>query len=407
MEKQKPRLAVLASRFPFPVEKGDKLRLYHQLKQLAPDFDIYLFALIDEPLSDDVVREVDRYCKKVFIYHDRISSRNYRVVRHFMDLWPAQVRYFYSADIHQCFLKDFYSINADVVYCQLYRMAPYLSGIQAPKVLDVMDSFASIATLHADHSRWWYDRIFWNRENKLIKHFETEILNQFDHFTVISERDADALNFQSRENVSIVRNGIDVHYFQTYPDSKRKPAYDMAFIGNLDYKPNREGVRYLIKEILPLFRQNNHKIKILIGGKGAENLKRIYGEVPEISFHGWYDDIREAYYSSRIFVVPLFLGSGMQNKVLEALACELPVICTSHVINGMPMLEDNVNIANRPEEFLDQYLRLSEKDKGAEKQSGTLTVLKNELTWEAQGSVLKEVLNDTKRNYEWDIARYH
>lgn len=407
MEKQKPRLAVLASRFPFPVEKGDKLRLYHQLKQLAPDFDIYLFALIDEPLPDYLIREVDQYCKRVFIYHDRISSRNYRVIKHFMDRWPAQVRYFYSAEIHRRFLEDFFKINADIIYCQLYRMAPYLDGIQAPKILDVMDSFASIATLHANHSRWWYDRIFWKREKKLIKHFEATILNQFDHFTVISERDAAALNFHSSSRVTIVRNGIDVDYFQAYPKSKRKPQYDMSFIGNLDYKPNREGVRYLIKEILPLFRKNNLKIKILIGGKGAEKVKRIYGEVAEISFHGWYDDIRDAYYSSRIFVVPLFLGSGMQNKVLEALACELPVICTSHVINGMPMLQGNVKIANQPDEFLEHYLNLSREGNCPEKQSATLTVLKNKLTWEAQGAVLKKILNDTKANYEWDITGYH
>lgn len=407
MEKVKPRLAVLASRFPYPVEKGDKLRLYHQLKQMSSDYDIYLFALVDESLESEHIVKVDQYCAKVFVYRDRTLHRSLRVIRNYMNRWPAQVRYFYSTQIHKDFLKDFYTINADVIYCQLYRMAPYLIGIQAPKVLDVMDSFGAIATLHADHSRRWYDRMFWRRERHLIKRYEKNLMKQFDHFTVISERDAETLDFQSSRQVSIVRNGIDVDYFQAYRGDHAIPEYDLSFIGNLDYKPNKEGVRYLIKEILPVFRQNNYKIKILIGGKGADNLNKVYGNIPEVTFHDWYDDIRDAYYSARIFVVPLFLGSGMQNKVLEALACDRPVICTSHVINGMPMLKDNVYIADRPEVFFEEYIRMLKEESEPIEQSGTLTVLKNELTWEAQGTILNEILDDTRRNYEWDFARYY
>lgn len=407
MEKVKPRLAVLASRFPYPVEKGDKLRLYHQLKGMSSDYEIYLFALADEPLENNHLSEVDQYCAKVFVYKDRTLHRNMRVVGNYMNRWPAQVRYFYSAQLHKEFLKDFYTINADVIYCQLYRMAPYLMGIKAPKVLDVMDSFGAIATLHADHSRRWYDRMFWKREHHLIKRYEQRLLEQFDHFTVISERDAESLDFQPTRQVSIVRNGIDVDYFQAYKGIHATPEYDLSFIGNLDYKPNKEGVRYLIKEILPVFRRNNCQVKILIGGKGADNISKVYGEIPEVTYHDWYDDIREAYYSARTFVVPLFLGSGMQNKVLEALACDRPVICTSHVINGMPMLKDYVYIADQPEVFFDEYNRLLKEESDPIEQSATLAVLKNELTWEAQGIILNEIIDDTRRNYEWDFARYH
>lgn len=406
MEQLKPRLAVLASRFPYPVEKGDKLRLYHQLKELASAYDIYLFALTDESVEDHYLSEVDQYCTKVFVYKDRSFTRKMRVIGNYMRRWPAQVRYFYSSDIHTAFLKDFFSINADIIYCQLYRMVPYLKGISAPKVLDVMDSFGAIATLHADHSRKWLDRLFWRREHQLIKAYEQQLLNQFDHFTVISERDAESLDFQKRGPVSIVRNGIDVDFFQGYPNTDGEPRYDIGFVGNLDYKPNREGVRYLIKEILPVFRRNDHRITILIGGKGADHIKRIYGDVPEITYHDWYDDIREAYYSARIFVVPLFLGSGMQNKVLEALACNRPVICSSHVIDGMPMLRDYVSVANQPEVFFEKYMELVQEEWGQIKQSGTLSVLKNELTWKAQGTILNKILDDTRRNYEWDFARY-
>lgn len=407
MEYQKPRLAILASRFPFPVEKGDKLRLYHQLKQLSHDYEVYLFALTDEVLSDRDRSEVDRYCTGIFVYQDRKITRNLRVIGYFKDWWPAQVRYFYSPEIHRRFLDDFFKINADIIYCQLYRMTPYLAGIRAPKVLDVMDNFASIATLHADHSRRFYDRLFWKREYDLIQRYERKLLSQFDHITVISERDAQNLNPEPAAKVTIVRNGIDVDYFQSYPEAHKKQSYDIGFFGNLDYKPNREGVRYLIQEILPYFRLQGHKVKTLIGGKGAKNLRTLANDHPDVSFHDWYDDIRDAYYSVQTVVVPLFLGSGMQNKVLEALASNRRVICTSHVINGMPMLRDHVQIANSPEEFLKQYQSSTSKDGTEREQSSSIAVLKNDLTWDSQCDILKQVLDDTRENYRWDFTRYH
>lgn len=403
----KPRLAVLASRFPYPVEKGDKLRLYHQLKHLSSDFSIYLFALTEKQISPPDKAAVESICQQIFVYEDHHLYRKYRVVRNTGKGWPSQVHYFYSSKVRSDFLNDFFKVNADIVYCQLYRMAPYLQGIQAPKVLDVMDSFASIATLHAGYSRRWYDRMFWKHEHSLIRSYEKKLKNQFDHFTVISERDASALDFPDKDKVSIVQNGIDVDFFQSYPNAGKAPEYDIAFIGNLDYRPNREGVRYLIREILPLLQDKDQPVKILLGGKGADNIAKLYDDIPGVTYHDWYDDIREAYYSTRVFIVPLFLGSGMQNKVLEALACNRPVICSSHVIKGMPMLRDNVYIADRPEEFLDHYLKICEDGGYSDEQSGTLDVLRNNLTWEAQCAVLKDILHDTRTNYEWDIPRYH
>lgn len=400
-------MAVLASRFPYPLEKGDKLRLYHQLRYLADEFDIYLFALTDETPDDASYQEIARYCQRIFVYPDQRAQRNLRVIHQVKDRWPAQVRYFYSPRIHRQFLSDFFRINADVIYCQLYRMTPYLAGIHAPKVLDIMDDFGSIAHLHAENARQLHQRWFWRREHRLIKRYESHLLHEYDHVTVISERDAQNLNPPADVKLSIVRNGIDVSFFQEYPLRDKKPSYDIGFFGNLEYKPNIEGVRYLLQEILPLFRRQQLPIRILIGGKGAENLQWSASDYPEVTFHGWYDDIRSAYYAVRVFVVPLFLGSGMQNKVLEAMACDRPVICTSHVMQGMPMLREYAMVADQPQEFLNHYLTLTQNEKTASKQSGILSVLKHDLTWENQCSILKEILNDTRKSYGWSFTRYH
>lgn len=403
----KTRLAVLASRFPYPIEKGDKLRLYYQLKHLASDFDIYLFALTETEVLPEHEDEIRQYCTGIFVYRESVRRRRYRVMKNFFDPLPSQVHYFYDPEIRQRFLKDFFSVNADVVFCQLYRMAPYLSGIEVPRVIDVMDSFATIAQLHGSNARWFYERWFWRKEHRLIRWFESAGMDAFHHYTVISQRDADLLELPEGSPVSIIRNGIDVGYFRSFPAKGKPPAYDMAFVGNLEYKPNIEAARYIRQELLPRFEEAGEEVKILIGGKGAAALEKAIAPHPALTYHDWFDDIREAYYDAGIFIAPLFLGSGMQNKVLEAMASGRPVICSSHVIAAMPMLARYVSVADRPEEYLRHYRNLRDNPCTEEKQNEIFAVLRNELTWESQVEKLKCILNDIGKNYEWDFTRYH
>lgn len=403
----KLRLAILASRFPYPIEKGDKLRLYHQIRHLAQDFDLYLFALTEHEITAEHRAEISRFCRKIFIYRESGWKRKLRVVRHFTGKLPAQLRYFYSPEIQLKMQEDLFSINADVLYCQLYRMAPYLKGIKAPKILDIMDSFGTIAELYGSHARWFYERWFWQKEYRLIRKYESEMVTDFQHFTVISERDARQLDLPEEAPISIVRNGIDVNYFQQFDPGTAPPEFDMTFVGNMEYDPNIEVVRFIRNQIIPVFEQHEQPVRILVGGKGAKKLEKSVGRHSALHFHDWYEDIRAAYYSARIFIAPLFLGSGMQNKVLEAIASNRPVICSSHVIDAMPMLRELVYIADRPEEFLGHYLALKRDSYPQDKQKDALAVLKNELTWQRQNETLKKIIHDAGKSFKWDIAQYH
>src|SRR5690625_4209462 len=134
----KTRVAVLASRFPYPTEKGDKLRLYFQLKYLATDFDVYLFALSESGISSEDKEEIRQYCKEIFVYEEPESHRRYRVMRNFFDPLRSQVHYFYSIEICTLFFKDFFIIIVELIIYLCIVLLLYLRGIQVPKVLDVM-----------------------------------------------------------------------------------------------------------------------------------------------------------------------------------------------------------------------------------------------------------------------------
>src|SRR5690625_8026006 len=95
-----------------------------------------------------------------------------------------------------------------------------------------MDSFATIAQLQAANARYFYERWFWSKEHRIIQRYESQLMDPFHHYTVISERDAELLQLPAEVLVTIIRNGIDVEYFKSYANKEMNRAKVMALIVN-------------------------------------------------------------------------------------------------------------------------------------------------------------------------------
>ena len=83
----------------------------------------------------------------------------------------------------------------------------------------------------------------------------------------------------------------------------------------------------------------------------------------QIELQGWIDDIRQAYSRGRIFIAPMLIGTGMQNKLLEAMALGIPCITTSLANNAIRAKEnEEILVADSPEEFVRCVLELIENE---------------------------------------------
>jgi glycosyltransferase involved in cell wall biosynthesis len=134
--------------------------------------------------------------------------------------------------------------------------------------------------------------------------------------------------------------------------------YDVCFVGNLGYYSNIEAVRFLVKKICPLLKKAKPDVKILIAGARPTDEIRYFTD-ENITVVGWMDDIRDAYFASRILVAPLMHGIGQQNKILEAMAMHVPVVATSRVNNAIGATpETEILVADTEGSFAEQILRL-------------------------------------------------
>ncbi|MGB0428615.1 MAG: hypothetical protein ACPGEC_06780 [Flavobacteriales bacterium] len=132
----KKNILILSSRFPFPLEKGDKLRLYHQIKSLAAQYNVFLFSVSDSPISDEVLDELKPWIKEVYIDVQAAWKRPFKLLKACFSPLPFQVAYFYNTKAKNELNTLFKTWKIDAVYCQLIRMMPYAEDFKGLKIID-------------------------------------------------------------------------------------------------------------------------------------------------------------------------------------------------------------------------------------------------------------------------------
>lgn len=382
------KIAIVLSRFPYPLNKGDKLRAYHQIKFLSKGNDIFLYCLSDEAISENDYNEVKKLCVSIEIFELNKISITWNLMVSFFKNLPAQVGYFFNTTIQQKIVISILKRNPDVVYGQLSRTAFYIKDLPFKKVIDFQDAFSTNYIRITENSTF-LKKLFYQRESKLMKSFEQKMLTWFDATTIISDFDKSQIA-KDKNNLVVVSNGVDTNYFSSTPKEKK---YDLLFCGNLSYLPNKNAVIYLCEKIAPLLITKIPSVKINIVGGNAQNDFKKY-ESKNIHFAGWVDDVRTAYDEIRIFVAPLFTGAGLQNKLLEAMSMQVPCVASSITNASLKATENkHLLIANNEHEFAEKIIQLlNDENLQFSLKSNARAFVEENYSWDKANQILENTL---------------
>ena len=390
------KLIFLTSRFPYPINKGDKLRSYHQIKELSIQNDIYLISLSESKVSERSIVELNKYCKSVHVYHISLINRIFNLFKTLINNRPFQVNYFYHQKIQKKINSNISIINPDHIICQLVRTALYVKDEHSiPKTIDYMDALSKGLERRITISKFW-QKPFVKMESQRMKRFENLAFEFFNNHIIISSSDRDKIAHINNKNIEIIPNGIDSNYFKKITTNK---IYDLIFIGNLSYIPNIEAAKYISKTIFPILKEKIPNIRILISGSNpSKKVLRLANKNIKIS--GWVDDIRETYCSGKVFFAPMNLGSGLQNKLLEAMSLGIPCI-TSNLCNeslgGTHM--KNIIIGNSTEEYISQILNiLSNSELISDIGKNGSEYVNKKFSWENSNKKLMGILKHKQSN---------
>lgn len=136
--------------------------------------------------------------------------------------------------------------------------------------------------------------------------------------------------------------------------SERK---NLLFIGNFNHRPNRDGLRFFLEEVLPLIRESIPQVEIsIIGGNIPSNLLAFQSN--GVKFLGYVPEVDRFFHEARVFVAPLRFGAGVKGKIGDALSFGLPVVTTSVGAAGMGFENGNqALIGDEPEAFAHAVIR--------------------------------------------------
>lgn len=351
----KPTLAVILSRFPFPLEKGDKLRAYYQLVDLAKVFDIHLICTSEKEIQKNDYEKVLKLCKTVHVFKLKKVNLFFNLCWAIFDSKPFQVRFFYQKWIQKEINQILKDLQPSYIYCQLIRSSEYIKNYHScPKTLDYMDALSKGMERRIDHV-WGIKKWIFSSENKRLAKYERLIFDYFENHTIISKQDRNYIMHPQREKITLVPNGVDNQFFETFSAEKK---FDLVFTGNMGYPPNIDAAMLIQKEIMPELSARDLSLKCLISGANPHpSLKA--ESTANFQVNGWVEDIRESYASAKIFIAPMMIGTGLQNKLLEAMAMGLPCITSTLANNALlAKPEKEILIANDSKTFAKQIERL-------------------------------------------------
>ncbi len=388
------KLLVILPRFPYPLEKGDKLRAYNHIRFLSAQHEIILCALNQGKVKPEYLEKLQPFCKSIHIFQLRRPGIFLNLARALFVGIPFQAGYFYNHNIQKKIDKVISNEKPDHIFCQLLRVAEYVKDKNIAKTIDYQDVFSKGIERRISKVPFYLRPVFKSEYKRLLK-YENALFDIFDNKVIISEPDRDLIPHPEKEKIHIIPNGVDHDFFKPKELEKK---YEIVFIGNMGYPPNVDAAEYLAKKVLPLVHLQKPYAKLLLAG--ATPAKRVQEQESEfVHITGWVDDIRDCYAQAKIFIAPMQIGTGLQNKLLEAMAMKIPSI-TSSLANSALCAKDGeeILIGETPEDYAKHIISLLDDENFADKiaEAGYNFVLQK-FDWERATDKLGQIMIDTTK----------
>lgn len=383
------KILFLTSRLPFPPVGGDKLRTFNFIKHLSRKHEVTLLSFIE---TEEELKNIDDYkkyySKLITIKLPKLSSYINCLVG-IISNKPLQIFYYQSNDMRNAVQQELLN-SYDTIFCHLIRMSQYMPNNNSiHKVVDFTDAIS----LNYERSKSYRKGLFSiinHIEAKRVKQYENTILNKTDIAIFISEVDANFLKTDySKDKIKIVENGVELDKFQYYDGNYEKNQ--IVFVGNMRTFPNTDAVLFFYEQILPLIKHRRPKIKFfIVGTEPNQKVKKLHNG-KDVIVTGFVDSVIPYLNNSSVFIAPMRVGAGVQNKILEALAVGTPVVTSSIGAEGLK--KSVLTIADTPEKFAEKIVTLSEdKDCRREKALNGRNYIEQNYSWRNVLSKLDRVI---------------
>ncbi len=349
------KILIISPYFPFPPRDGGKVRLYNLIKHLSLSNDVYLLAYIEPGARTDSVDMARKYCKDVFPV---LRQEDKRIIRE--DI-PRCVSFFYTQAMIDELQIVLDKIKPDIVQLDFLIMTQYVYHIKNVPVVYTEHDMSILDFNQSFHDRDLPDNERFIHWNKLVD-YEKKILNKFNSIIVLTKRDKKLIEeFNKNVKANIIPTGVDINFFKPQNNNQEQ---SLVFVGHYKHYPNADAIIYFVNEIYNDILKILPDLKLYIVGSGVtKDVLNLAKNNKNIVITGEVKDVGLYLQKPNIFIAPVRLGGGIKGKVLEAMACGIPVVATKEAVDGIDYdVKDCSLICNNKQEFVKNIVKLS-KDK--------------------------------------------
>jgi polysaccharide biosynthesis protein PslH len=321
----------MTSRLPYPPDRGDRVRTFFMLQEFSRRYNVTLLSFYSDRSEQEYLPVLKKLCKQVVLIRHTWWLGLFNVLFASFVKLPFQVAYYHNFRFTQK-IKELGSQNSfDVVYAFHIRMAPYAELLRnSYKILDITDCI-SLEYKRSLHFRKPIAKLFFSIEAERTAAYEQEVKVAFDEHWMISPVDFEALQLEHIPCNVIIPNQVALCPAEKNYTLRSK----LVFVGHMSVPHNIYAASFVARELMPeLLKQFPDLTFHIIGAHPGQEILALDKQNNTV-VHGFVENLYPELQECDIFVAPMFFCAGIQNKILEAMACGLPVITTQAVADSL------------------------------------------------------------------------
>lgn len=394
-ESNKKNILFLTCRFPYPLHTGDRIKSFYLIKHLAKSHNVTLVTFFQGKQFKDEYNQIfaDMGVNLKIVKLDPIKAGVKSIFTNYI-FNPLEINYYKQREYQKVVDELIKNNKFDLGISFFMRTAEYLKNYKnLKKILIAEDCRILYQKRSFQESKSLIQKIVRIYEYQTLKSYEPKMMKNFDSVTLVTQNDIDELLKYSPETTyKLLTNGTRTEYFVPNPDVEKT---HIVFTGGLGLWANYIMIEKIINEIMPEIWKEFPKVKFVIAGANpTKDVLKFASDKVEI--HTNVPSILPYLQSALAFIHPHKAGTGIQNKLLEAMSCGVPVITTTignQGINGVH--RESIMLAESNEDFIDMTLEILKNKELAEKISkNARELIVNTHSWELIYDELDKIVND-------------
>lgn len=388
------RILYLTNGFPYPLTSG-YLRHYYLIRELSRYHAVTLLSIVGPHFLPEHAQALAPYTDHILTFQSTSQGRS--PARKALGRIQAVAGGLPSdGAVRQMRAAAERLAQADRYHVALLsgkQTFPAIEGLRdLPLAVDMCDATSIQIQGRMRHARP-ARRMILGWDYLQVRRIEQNLIRRAAHVLFASQRDLEALRMETGRRASVIPNGINLEYWRR--SASQRGQATVVFTGGMHYPPNTDAALYLIEEIFPQVQRVMPAARLFIVGRDPTPRLVLAGQRPGVTVTGFVEDVRPYLDQATVFAAPLRFGAGIQNKVLEAMAMEVPVVASPVAADGLRTEAGQLpplRVASDRSGFAQEILTaLQQAERDASSCSEGRRFVATHFEWECSGKKLSRV----------------